>query len=116
MDKRQEFIDFVEKIINTTPNLKMPDGARVYFEALKNDKNSSKPMFTENGKLILRFLKDNLDTELWKAKDIAERLFISSRTASGAMWKLVSDGFVEKIGTNPVIYTITQKGKEIEID
>ena len=116
MDKRQEFIDFVEKIINTTPNLKMPDGARVYFEALKNDKNSSKPMFTENGKLILRFLKDNLDTELWKAKDIAERLFISSRTASGAMRKLVSDGFVEKIGTNPVIYTITQKGKEIEID
>ena len=116
MDKRQEFIDFVENIIDTTPNLKMPDGARIYFEALKDNKNSSKPMFTENGKLILQLFKDNLDTELWKAKEIAERLFISSRTASGAMRKLVSDGFVEKVGANPVIYTITQKGKEVEIN
>ena len=60
-------------------------------------------------------MKDNLDTPLFKAKDIAEGLFISSRTVSGAMRKLVSDGFVEKVGQDPVIYTITEKGKEIEI-
>jgi hypothetical protein len=34
---------------------------------------------------------------------------------SGAMRKLVTDEFVEKVGQDPVIYTLTQKGKEIEI-
>lgn len=111
MGKRQEFIDFIESL-----NLEMPDGAKVYFEALKDNKDVDKPMFTDNGKIILQCLKDNLDTELWKSKDIAEKLFISSRTVSGAIRKLVSDGFVEKVGTNPTIYTITQKGKEININ
>jgi predicted transcriptional regulator len=43
-------------------------------------------------------------------------MFINSRTVSGAMRKLVTDGFVEKIGENPVIYSITEKGKNIEIN
>lgn len=111
MDKRQEFINFIEGL-----NLEMPEGARIYFEALKDNKDSAKPLFTDNGKMILQCLKDNLDTELWKSKDIADKLFISSRTVSGAIRKLVSDGFVEKVGTDPTIYTITQKGKEIEIN
>ena len=50
-----------------------------------------------------------------KARDIAEGLFISSKTVAGAMRKLVSDGFVEKIGDSPSIYEITEKGKTIEI-
>ena len=51
-----------------------------------------------------------------KARDIAEGLFISSRAVSGAMRKLVTDGFVEKIGKDPTIYTITETGKNITID
>ena len=53
--------------------------------------------------------------ESWKARDIAEGLFISSRTVSGAIRKLVNDGFVEKNGKDPVVYTITEAGKTIEI-
>jgi predicted transcriptional regulator len=52
---------------------------------------------------------------LWKARDIAEWLFISSRTVSGSMRKLVSDGFVEKVGSEPTIYSITELGKNVEI-
>ena len=48
-----------------------------------------------------------------KAKDIADAMEISSKTVSGAMRKLVTDGYVEKTGKNPVIYNITLKGKEV---
>jgi hypothetical protein len=32
------------------------------------------------------------------------------------MRKLVTDGFVEKVGQDPVIYSITENGKNINID
>jgi predicted transcriptional regulator len=53
---------------------------------------------------------------MWKARDIAEGLFINSRAVSGAMRKLVTDGYVEKIGQDPVVYSLTDNGKNIEID
>ena len=31
------------------------------------------------------------------------------------MRKLVTDGYVEKVGQDPVIYKLTEKGQEIEI-
>ena len=64
----------------------------------------------------MEFLQKNVDTPMWKARDIAEGLFISSRAVSGAMRKLVTDGFVEKVGQDPVIYSITEKGKNIDIE
>lgn len=115
MNKKQEFLDFIDKLMTAAPYVEISEGAKIYLEALRNKEEVEKPMFTENGKLVLQYMKDNLDTTLLKAKDIAEGLFISSRTVSGAMRKLVSDGFVEKVGQDPVIYTITEKGKEIEI-
>ena len=53
---------------------------------------------------------------MWKARDIAEGLFIGSRAVSGAIRKLVTDGFVEKIGQNPATYTLTVKGKNYIIE
>ena len=53
---------------------------------------------------------------MWKAKELADALMISSRSASGSCRKLVTDGFVEKIGKDPVIYTLSSKGKEIIIE
>jgi hypothetical protein len=32
------------------------------------------------------------------------------------MRKLVTDGYVEKIGQDPVVYSLTDNGKNIEID
>ena len=55
-------------------------------------------------------------TPALKSKEIAEALFVSSRSVSGAMRKLVTDGFVEKIGQDPVMYSLTEKGKNIEIN
>jgi predicted transcriptional regulator len=43
-------------------------------------------------------------------------MIISSRKISGAIRKLVTDGFVDKYGQNPVIYSLTEKGKNFDID
>mgnify|MGYP003521619609 FL=1 len=95
----------------------MNEEAKLYWDALRGvDETGEKPLFTDNGKLILDFLQKNQDTPMWKARDIAEGLFVSSRTVSGAIRKLVTDGFVEKVGQDPVIYSITEQGKNIKID
>ena len=115
MSLKQDFISYVESNFSTNP---MPENLNDYWTKFKGDSSDKdgKPAFTENGKNILMFLKGHLDTQNWKAKDIAEGMFISSRTVSGAIRKLVSDGYVEKVGTDPVIYNITNKGIEINID
>ena len=115
MSKKQEFIKFVEMAIDAYPQ-EMNEEAHVYWEAFKGKEEVDKPLFTDNGKLILRYLQDNLTTEMWKARDIAEGLFVSSRTVGGAMRKLCTDGYVEKIGQDPVVYALTEKGKEIVIE
>lgn len=118
MSKKQEFIKFVKEImeianINTIEN----DDARLYWEAFcSHSEEKEKPAFTDNGKLVLSFLQQHQEPAMWKARDIAEELFVSSRMVSGAMRKLVTDGYVEKVGESPVIYMITEKGKNITID
>ena len=114
MTKKDEFIKYVEDLVNGN-YYEMSENVRLYWEAFKGKVEEDKPLFTDNGKLILQYLQDNQSTPMWKAKDIAEGMFVSSRTVSGAMRKLVSDGYVEKVGQDPVIYSLTEKGKTVEI-
>ena len=117
MSKKQEFINFIEMVLNENKIDELPENVRLYWDAFRGaDENGEKPLFTDNGKLIIKFLQEHQDTPMWKARDIAEGLFISSRAVSGAMRKLVTDGFVEKVGQDPVIYSITENGKNINID
>ena len=117
MNKKQIFLDFIEKLINANPDAAkdMPEEAKIYLEALKTENETDKPLFTDNGKLVLQYMKDNPEPSILKARDIAEGLGISSRSISGSLRKLVNDGFVEKVGKDPVLYSITQLGKDIEI-
>ena len=116
MSKKQEFIEYVEAVIRGQEEpLEMTENVRLYWEAFKGKEEAEKPLFTDNGKKILLFLK-NTDKELWKAKELADELQISSRSVSGSCRKLVTDGFVEKIGKDPVIYALSSKGKEIIIN
>ena len=116
MTKKEKFIECIEDAFFSKVDVNELDPDIVlYWEALKGKVEEDKPMFTDNGKLILQFLKDNQSTPMWKARDIAEGLFISSRAVSGAIRKLVTDGFVEKVGQDPVIYSITDAGKNVEI-
>ena len=115
---KQEFINFLNVLMAAAPEVvekNMTEGVQTYINALM-EPVEEKPALTDNGKLILAYLQNNPNLAAVKARDIAEGLFISSRTVSGAIRKLVTDGFVEKIGQDPVIYSITEKGKNFVID
>lgn len=116
MSKKQSFINEMQSLLNSLDYKWASDEAKTYWEAFVSQPEVEKPMFTDNGKLILKYMQDNQSVEHWKARDIGEGLFISSRTVSGAIRKLVSDGFVEKIGQDPVVYSLTEKGKAITIE
>ena len=117
MSKKQEFIKYVNELIAAAPAIQPNEDAKLYWDAFCGlDENGEKPLFTDNGKLILKFLQDHTETPMWKARDIAEGLFISSRAVSGAMRKLVTDGFVEKVGQDPTIYSLTNSGKTITVE
>ena len=115
MSKKSEFINFIESQIDDWSEAS--EEAQAYWEAFRGKEEVDKPLFTDNGKLILKYLQDHqTDMPMGKAKDIGEGLFISSRAVSGAIRKLVTDGYVEKIGQDPVVYSLTEKGKTITIE
>ena len=114
---KQEFLDFLNALIAAAPDVAdklMTENVKAYIDAL-TDKKAEKPALTDNGKLVLKYLQD-VPAGIYKAKDIADGLFVSSRNVSGAMRKLVTDGFVEKVGESPALYTLTEKGKEFKIE
>ena len=115
---KEEFLNFIEALINENPEKAkelMTDNIVAYLNILKEEKNK-KPVLTENGMRILKYLQEHQDIIMWKAKDIAEQIGISSRGVSGAMRKLVSDGFCEKTSENPIVYMLTEKGKNFNIN
>lgn len=111
MKSKDEFIKFIEERVNVE---EMSESVLKFWNCLKDTEEKDKPLFTENGEKIFVFLK-NQEQENWKAKEIAEELGLSSRGVSGAIRKLVTDGFVEKMGADPVIYTLSQYGKDFNI-
>ena len=115
---KQEFIDFLNALMAAAPQIveeKMTPNIQAYIDTL-SEGNIDKPELTDNGKVVLKFLQENTDKVTYKARDIADGLCISSRGVSGSLRKLVTDGFVEKLGTNPAIYSITEKGKNYIIE
>lgn len=118
MSKKQVFINYLNAEFFSKRNYdEIPEDVRTYWEGLnEGDGGVEKSKFTDNGKLILQYMIDHQEIKMWKAKDLADGLLITSRQSSGAMRKLVSDGYVEKIGENPVVYTLTDFGKNTVID
>lgn len=118
MSKKQKFIEFVKEIMEIAKiDVIEDEDARLYWEAFcSQSEEKEKPLFTDNGKLVLTFLQQHQDTTMWKARDIAEEMFVSSRMVSGSMRKLVTDGYVEKMGQDPVVYSLTEKGKNVIIN
>ena len=126
MSKKEQFIKLVEFLMEDSNFRDLDDDEKQsmwgdaldFWNGLQMSEDNSKPKFTENGKLVLKYMQENREVfnNLFKAKEIGEGLGISSRTASGAMRKLVNDGFAEKIGENPVVYSLTTLGIETNPD
>lgn len=122
--KKETFINEIKILIEQAKNCyEMPfeelsPDALDYWNGLQMTGDFGKARFTDNGKRILQYMRDNKETynNLFKAKDIGEGMGISSRTVSGAMRKLTNDAFVEKIGESPICYSLTQSGIEVNLD
>lgn len=112
MSKKEQFINEVLSLTGDAPEKVFSSDALDFWNGLNASGDSDKPRFTENGKLVLKYMQENKENynNLFKAKDIGEGLGISSRTASGAMRKLVTDGWVDRIGESPTIYSLTNEG------
>ena len=111
MTNREKFIFEVEELLKEESDF-FSEGAAAYFEELKNGKASIGGM-TESGEKVLTWMLENekAHSNMFSAKTIGEGLFTSSRMVSGAMRKLVTDGYVEKTGQNPVSYSLTDTAR-----
>ena len=104
-NKYKAFTDYFDWLVqNCKEPVVLSDEVQDVYNLLLAQQGMEKPMFTES------------DATSLKAKDIADGMVISSRKVSGAIRKLVSDGFVDKYGQNPVIYSLTEKGKNFDIN
>ena len=123
MTKREKFIEFVEHMMTqmnfSASELEEHKEAIDFFASLKaTTAEQEKPLFTEKGKIIFQFMKDNKETynNMFKAKDIGEKLAISSRGAAATIRKLITDGYVEKFGDEPVVYSLTTLGENFRFN
>lgn len=115
MNKYKQFLDYFDWLVeNCKQPVVMPDEVQDVYNMLQEQQAMEKPMFTESGLSILEYLQ-TCDAKSLKARDIADGMVISSRQVSGAIRKLVTDGFVDKMGSSPVIYSLTTKGRDFDI-
>lgn len=118
MNKYEQFLKYFDYLVqNCKEPVIIPDEVKEVYESisLQSSIQNNKPLFTETGLQILEYLQ-KANTKNLKAKDIAEGMVASSRQISGAIRKLVNDGYVNKIGQNPVIYSLTEKGINFNIE
>ena len=114
---KQEFIEFLKTLMaahpDTTESL-MTETVQAYIDALSSSVKEKPPM-TEGGKTVLLFMQE-ANQKTFKCKNVAEALGLASRSVSGALRKLVADGYCEKVSQDPVIYALTEKGKQFKIN
>ena len=120
MTKKEAFIKYVKDsgIFNVELEDDVFVNAKLYFDVLAGTGDAEKPKFTSIGKQVLTFMRDNKETynNLFTCKAISEAMSIASRSISGGCRKLVNDGYLEKLGENPVVYALTESGETVELD
>lgn len=120
MNKRDAFIQVVETVlskpefINSFSQEIRTNAVDFWKEFLNNKPKESSVDVTENGIKILMWMSVNKESlsNVFTSREVAEGLFTSGRSVSGAMRKLTSDGYVQKVGQNPVQYSLTEQGKQ----
>lgn len=125
MTKKEKFINFIQSEIFEREDIYVEqcgkdweDIKNFWSQFLSDKKSSSNSEMTENGSKILKYMQSNEDkyNNLFTSKEIGEGLFMSSRSVSGSMRKIIANGFVEKVGKDPVTYSLTDEGRNKQID
>ena len=108
----QHLIKELQTVLKEAPDFFSLEALQEFEELQNSAKDSSQ--LTETGARILQWMQESapLYHNLFSANLIATSLgMTSSRSASGALRKLVEMQYVEKTGSNPVTYSLTQSGK-----
>ena len=122
MTKKEAFIDLVNYLFEDDDvrfeNDEKFQLAKEFFEDFKNNKIKNSGAMTENGIKLLSWMQDNVEkmSNMFTSKEAAEALFTSGRSIAGSMRKLVTDGYVEKTGKDPVKYSLTEAGKSYQLE
>ena len=109
--------DYAEYLGESVSEILSDEAYRYWVKILDEKKN--RISFTEYGKQILSFMQEHrLDYyNSFLAKMVGEEINLSSRAVSRAMLRLISDGYVERVGkrgpNDPVLYGLTEKGKNV---
>lgn len=116
---KEDFIKFLNELMAANPEVTekyMNENVQAYIDNVLNGESvKDKPLFSDNGLIVYKFMKESKDATAWCAKAIAAEVGLTSRQVSGCARKLVNDGFLEKVSTNPVYYALSQKGKDFEL-
>ena len=127
MTNKEKFISFIQAEIFEKEDIYVEnygedwEDIKNFWSQFLNDKKSpSNSGMTENGSKILKYMQSNENknkyNNLFTSKEIGEGLFMSSRSVSGSMRKIIANGFVEKVGKDPVTYSLTDEGRNKQID
>ena len=122
MTDREAFVDYVNRTLETVmieefgKGTEYKDQVKRYWNVFLNGEETGKKI-TENGQKILIFMQENEEamSNIFTSKEIAEALFVSGRSVSGSMRKLLGDGYVDKEGNNPVKYSLTDLGRNLSL-
>ena len=127
MNTKELFIKVVDAILKDVEltdyvNFFSEDELNIAFDFWEKFKASpqateNNDKLTENGAKVLKWMQENEATmaNTFTSKEIAEGLFTSGRSIAGSMRKLVADEYVDKTGKNPIQYSLTDKGKSVNV-
>lgn len=127
MNTKELFIKVVDAILKDVEltdyvNFFSEDELNIAFDFWEKFKASpqateNNDKLTENGAKVLKWMQENEVTmaNTFTSKEIAEGLFTSGRSIAGSMRKLVADEYVDKTGKNPIQYSLTDKGKNVNV-
>lgn len=113
MTNRQLFVEEISKALEE--GLSLSAEAAAYFSELQKTKSRSGEL-SDKAKNVLKHMQDCPERVEFKAAEIGEALGTSGRSVSGSIRKLVIDGYVEKVGQDPVTYKITDLGKAYQFE
>lgn len=112
---KEKFIAEISKLLDDVPDFfALNEEAYEYWLLFKEGKCENSKDMTENGAKVLHFMQEKYESfnNIFTAQNIGEGLFMAPRSISGTMRKLITNGYVEKIGSKPTSYALTNNGKD----
>ena len=123
MTKREIFINLIQTEIFDKADIWTENygedynTAAAFWEEFKNSKATANNKITENGKKVLLTMQEFEEemNNMFTSKELAEKLETSGRSVGGVLRKLANDGYISKEGKNPIYYSLSEIGRQLDL-